>query len=371
MRVLIEQPFFAGPDALSLRFLEIFALARDGRHTVLTRPLFGSGNDELIEAWLAALPKSVAEEVRLVLRQGVIDATKLLAGVAGITVTDSSSSDWISARLRLHDAVRLLRTPLGLLLENRRADLHFLLALAPPTHRRQLKSALEHGWIEVLHGGGLGDMEALIQELQSDVSTSIGRKARLLRLWVMFDRDSAPSDRSQPSPSSERMKTLCENSAPAAKLPWPLSYHQLGRRAIENYLPERLLRVWQEARSGDENTKRRRAVEALCELRKTRPTAAHQLHMKKGLYGDLVPEIQKDIKEKGRDIQDQELDPLFRGLPDWIRKALASGFGKDAAQLFVRDFSGFEEEFRVEFDRERKAHEPSRKAILDSLFARL
>lgn len=370
MRVLIEQPFFTGPDALSLQFLEIFALARDGRHTLLTRPAFGSGNDDSIDIWLAALPKAVAEEVRLVLRQGLIDATKLPAGAAGISIADSPSSNWESARLCLHDAVRLLRTPLGLLLENRRADLHFLLALAPPTHRQQLKSALDHGWIEVLHGGGLGDMEALIKELRSEMSTSIGQKARLLRLWVMFDRDSAPGDRSQPSPSSERMKALCEDSAPAAKWPWPLSYHQLGRRAIENYLPERLLREWQAARSGDEKTKRRRAVDALCELRKTRPLAAHQLHMKKGLYGDLAPEIQKDIKEKARDIQDQELDPLFRGLDDSVRKALTSGF-KDAAQLFVRDFAGLEEAFRAEFEREPKDHEPSRNAILNSLFARL
>jgi hypothetical protein len=110
MRVLIEQQFFTGQDAFSLQFLEIFALARDGRHTLLTRPLFGSDNDTLIDAWLSALPKPVAEEVKLVLRQGIVNATRLPAGAIGITLTDASDSDWNQAILRLHDAVRLLRT---------------------------------------------------------------------------------------------------------------------------------------------------------------------------------------------------------------------------------------------------------------------
>jgi len=371
MRVLIEQRFFAGPDALSLQFLEVFALARDGRHTLLTRPLFGSDDDSLIEAWLAAQPEPIAQEVRLVLKQGMVNAAKLPAGAAGITLTNAVDSDWKLARFRLCDAVRLLRKPLGLLLEHRRTDLNFLLALAPPTYRQELRSALDNGWIEVLNGGGLGDMQALIEELQDDASASITRKAHLLRLWVMCDRDSAPNDRSQPSPSSERIRTLCEDVSQSGRWPWSLSYHQLGRRTIENYLPAPLLRLWQDAPHGDERTRRRRAVDALCELRKTRPSAAHQLNMKRGFFGDLAPEIQKQIRETGRAPQDHEFDPLFRGISDPIRKALSQGFGKDIAQLFVRDCPGFEESFRTEFDRGRRDHEPSRMAILDSLFARI
>jgi hypothetical protein len=371
MWVLIEQKFFAGPDARSLLFLEVFGLARDGRHTLLTKPLFGAGDDRLIEIWLAELPGPVAEEVRLVLNQGVSDATKLLADAVGITLTDASQSDWKQARIQLCDAVRLLRMPLGLLLENRRADLHFLLALAPPTQRQQLQSALEKGWVEVLHGGGLEEMQALIEELQVNVSQNINRLARLLRLWVMFDRDSDRHDRTQCSSASLRLQELCAGVSMPEGYCWSLSYYQLGRRTIENYLPEPLLRQWQLAAYGGEKTKRRQAVNALCELRKIRPLAAHQLNMKRGLYGDLDVIAQKAIRDSGRDIQDHELDQLFQGLPKWVRKALSQGFGKDVARFFAQEHPGFEEAFRSEFDRHRKHSEPSRQVILDSLFARL
>ncbi len=215
-------------------------------------------------------------------------------------------------------------------------------------------------------------MEALIQEFQSDVSTSIAQKARLLRLWVMFDRDSAPSDRSQPSSNSERIKALCEDSAQSAKWPWPLSYYQLGRRSIENYLPELALRFWQAKASGNKMTKRRESVDALCDLRKSNPVAARQLNMKHGLLGDLEPPpLRRQIREQKRDVREQDLDPLFKNLSVSQLRALRDGFGTRIAEELANDYQGLETAFRTEFERDRGHAQESREAILDSLFRRL
>ncbi|NBC47324.1 MAG: hypothetical protein GVY22_04890 [Gammaproteobacteria bacterium] len=184
--------------------------------------------------WLDSLPDACCRQVRQILEQGVRAASGSSADAVGIRLVAEPRSDWAAGRLCLDDALRLLQTPLGVMVENRRADWRFLLALAPPVQRDQLQHALDQGWLEILHAGGLGDMKAWLEELLVKPFTSVSNAARLLRLWVMFDRDADSADRSQPSQASIAMKTLCE-SAPAR--PWPLGHYQLGRRAIENYLP--------------------------------------------------------------------------------------------------------------------------------------
>ncbi|WP_295441396.1 hypothetical protein [uncultured Thiodictyon sp.] len=369
MRVLIEQELFGRPEGLSLPFLEIFALARDGRHTLLTKPIFRDGEDGPIAGWLNVLPEPVVKRVRLVFEQALQSAASLPSDTATITI--AATTDWRRGRLTLAQAIRLLRMPLGLLLEHRRTDLRFLLALAPPTQRRQLQDALDAGWIEVLNGGGLGDMTALIEELSDPSSETLVQRARLMRLWVMFDRDSDLTDRARPSPNSERLKAICEKASNAVGSPWPLNHYQLGRRTIENYLPERLLRLWQQDVSGSNRTKRRKTIDALSDLRKTWPEAGHQYNMKHGLVGDLGDELRTQVRKQNRDVRDHELDPLFQRLSEQDRKALRDGFRSKIADLFDWDPGGYEDAFRAEFERGRRPDEPTREAILNSLFARL
>ncbi len=369
MRVLIDQELFGRPAAFSLAFLEVFALAREGRHTLLTRPVLADDKDSPVGAWLNKLPGPVAKQILLVLEQALQSAAGLPADTATITIAETD--DWRRGQLAVPHALRLLRMPLGLLLEHRRTDLRFLLALAPPTQRRQLQGALDAGWIEVLNGGGLGDMTALIEELSDPSAVTLGQRARLMRLWVMFDRDSDPADRARPSPDSERLRRLCRQVSTDAGWAWPLSHYQLGRRSIENYLPEGLLRFWQQDAQGKRFTKRRKTLEALCELRKTRPDVARQYNMKYGLARDLPDEARKQVSEQRRDVRDNEVDPLFMGLSDEARTALRDGLGSRIADLFDWDPGGHEDAFRAEFERNRGADEPTREAILNSLFARL
>ncbi|NEV65025.1 hypothetical protein [Thiorhodococcus minor] len=397
MRVLIDAAFFAGHEADELAFLELFSLAHDGRHLLLTAPAFGPDGPREVLDWLAGLPEVCCRQIKQVLEQGVRAASGLPADAVGVRLVAGSSSDWPAGRLCLQDARRLLQTPLGVMVENRRADWRFLLALAPPAQRYQLQQALDHGWLEILHAGGLGEMKAWLEELLDQPFTYSSNATRLLRLWVMFDRDADPADRSQPSQESIAMKTLCE-SAPAR--PWTLGHYRLGRRTIENYLPEAALRRWQSERSGAEGTRRREVVDAFCKLRRDQPAAARQYPMKSGLLADLSDEARKDVEGKPRRIQDldlvrfnqlsaadharlkefgwldgarrwiqdADLDPLFQGLSDTDRKALRKGFGGKIA-TYLENVG--EAEFRHEFERHLAQGEPDRETILNTLFARL
>jgi hypothetical protein len=365
MRVLIDAEFFSGPEAEGLAFLDLFALARDGRHVVLTQPTFGRDGPQEVLDWLASLPEVCCRQVGQVLEQGVRTASGSSADAVGIRLVAGTRTDWLAGRLCVADALRLLQTPLGVMVENRRADWRFLLALAPPVQRKQLQQAFDCGWLEILHAGGLGDMQAWLGELIAQPFQSAGNAARLLRMWVMFDRDADPADRSQPSCKSLAMKTLCE-SAPLR--PWPLGHYQLGRRAIENYLPVAALHHWRSERLGAEGTRRRKVVSALCELRKKRPEAACQYHMKRGLRGDLSPSSRDDVVKHNRHLRDDDLDDLFKGLSDEDRVALTDGFGKDIAG-YLQHID--DSDFRREFERNRAPGEPDRETILNTLFARL
>jgi hypothetical protein len=398
MRVLIDAAFFAGPEARDLAFLHLFALARDGRHLLLTEPTFGPAGPREVLDWLESLPEACCRQVRQVLEQGVGAASGLPADAVFIRLMTGTSSDWPARRLCLQDALRLLQTPLGVMVENRRADWRFLLALAPPVQRDQLRQALDDGWLEILHAGGLGEMKAWLEALLEHPFTSVSNATRLLRLWVMFDRDADPADRRQPSLASCALKRLCE-SAPGR--PWPVGHYQLGRRAIENYLPEAALRRWQSKKGGAEGTRRREIVDAFCKLRRDQPEAARQYHMKAGLMADLSPEARKDVEGKARPIEDSDLvrfrglsdaeraalkkaigtlagkprlirdadlDPLFHGFSDSDRKALEPGFGGHIAE-YLEHVS--EADFRREFERNLAPGEPDRETILNALFARL
>jgi hypothetical protein len=365
MRVLIDATFFAGPEAEDLAFLHLFALVCDGRHLLLTAPTFGPDGPPQVLDWLESLPEACCRQARQALEQGVSTASGLAADAVGIRLVAGTGSDWAAGQLCLPDVLRLLQTPLGVMVENRRADWRFLLALAPPSQRERLRHALDHGWLEILHAGGLGEMKAWLEELLEYRFTSVSNAVRLLRLWVMFDRDADHADRRQPSRESVAMKTFCE-SAPAQ--PWPLGHYRLGRRAIENYLPAAALHQWQSERSGAEGVRRRKVVSALCELRKKKPEAAHQYNMKRGLLGDLSKASRDDVIKHDRHLRDDDLDDLFKGLSDEDRAALTPGFGKDIAG-YLQHIG--DPDFRHEFERHLASGERDRETILNALLARL
>lgn len=178
-------------------------------------------------------------------------ATSARSSGAQITVV-VDSMDWARARLTPRLASRLLRRPLKLLVENSRNDRAFLLRIAEPGPRRELQAAIEAGWIEFEMGGGIHEIYQRIRSFTPEVGPLADHAMiELARLWIMFDRDSAPGDRTQESEHSRRLR----EQAAALTIPWPLAAQQLERRAIENYIPADAIRVWWCTRASTNNTR--------------------------------------------------------------------------------------------------------------------
>lgn len=159
-----------------------------------------------------------------------------------IYVEPLHTSDWSSGKLTLEDANILLSQPLTLLIENRNSDSAFLLKFVGKEHKKELESYLDQGRIRFENGGGLPVMLTTLERLTDDQSLTPRAWLERLRVWVLFDRDchvnnvGDPPD--QPSALSTELKTICSRM----KKPWPMPHHQHVRCAIENYLPEDVLR---------------------------------------------------------------------------------------------------------------------------------
>lgn len=220
-----------------------------------------------------------------------------------LRIGEVAQADWSSTppRLPIETALRFLRKPLRLLVENRQNDGAFLRRVVPEPWRRKLLRSLDNGWVEIGHGGG--------SDMRSQILASTQDEA--LRLWALFDSDAREPGR--PSPASEELRGVClEKQVP---------HHRLQRRAIENYLPVRALEAWAYLGKGNVRAQRRRAVAAFASM----PEAhRHHYNMKGG--------FERDRRDPSAGIPE-----LYGELAD--HKDLQSGFANDIAVLFQeRDF---------------------------------
>jgi hypothetical protein len=206
-----------------------------------------------------------------------------------------AAADWNAnpRRLPLHQAIPILRRPLGLLVENKRNDGAFLRAVTPKPWRDHLLRALARGSVEIIHGGG-ADMRPLL-----DASA----QEQCLRLWALFDSDAREPGR--PSTASEALRKACLQKG--------VAHHQLRRRAIENYLPVKALEAWIDTGPRDRREDRRRRVAAFAAMD---PEFRHHFNMKGGFERDRREGI-----------------PGFF-LPHADHRDLQSGFGREIAELF-------------------------------------
>ncbi|MEZ4466697.1 MAG: hypothetical protein R3F43_20180 [bacterium] len=322
MRVEVEDALFAPAHDLGL--FELFGLGWEERHAILV-----DEQGPRWTAWIARVEQALPH-VAAKLKQTIEDSLQLStvqsSACASVRVVSGEASDWSDGQLALDAAIRLLRFPLRLLVENQRADFDFLLCVARPTEREWLREMWRRGWLEVQGAGGLGEIEACLQDLLASLSGTDGEPGDLvrvevvrLRLWVMFDRDADPSDRSQPSTASRRVADLCNDSL--FSRPWPLAHLQLARRTIESYLPGAALAAWVGERRGAERTRRQRALDALTRLRTDAPGAAFQYNMKRGFIGDRTRHAAPDDPLVASDI-----DPLFASASDADIAAPPPGF---------------------------------------------
>jgi hypothetical protein len=324
MRVIIPDEVFGEDDVRPLELLDIVAFAYEGRHRVVVEPLLTDGLDATshsnFSSWLTGFPADLADDILTAIRQGTEEALSENRAKDEIEVASIAVSDWESdpPRLTVSDARVLLGHSLHLLVENALNDAAFLKTmfrrLLGTEYWEPLEEAFEQKWARFEHGGGLGDMKNRVEELEE-------RPIERLRTWVMFDSDAPEPGR--PSDDSENLREACENCA--------LDHHQLRRRAMENYLPQKALHGGVDVRTDNSVTVDRRTAEAYSEMTREQ---RHHYHMKSGFSEDQV----------------DEPPDLFEDVDLQNHRRLQGGFGSDIGDLFEeRNFPLQSSWFRDEY----------------------
>jgi hypothetical protein len=225
--------------------------------------------------------------------------------------------------LPLPEALRFLRRPLRLLLENSRKDGGFLKAITPTVWRKRFQDLLTQRAVELSHAGGLTEMKAQIAQSSPE---------DLLRLWALFDSDAREPGR--PSKQSEDLRQTCRDRQ--------ASHHQLKRRFIESYLPVQALTAWAHSSHGNLRQPRRKKAEAFAQM--DNPQRQHY-NLKAGFQGDRSHGIPAFYGHHADNPHLQEgfgdsISDLFKGTPfpiqeEWL---IRDGQSDEAAEIFQAIF---------------------------------
>ena len=331
MKVCVTGDVWSSGSTRPLDVLAVLELCDARRHVLLLSP---SGRQQATQ-WIDEHTRDKsALKVQLLrlLEENQRAGPFAPADGAMITIV-ADKTDWNRARFVPTLALRLLRRPLKLLVENSRNDRAFLLKLAEPGPRDKLRAAIEAGWIEFEMGGGLSEIHQRLLGFSGDAHMLADHlKVELARLWLMFDRDIDPLDHTQESKQSRKLREY----AAQLTVPWPLAAHQLERRAIENYIPAETIRGWWcgQADTNAARLARERRAEAFLANTGLSLQARQSYNMKRGLLGDLSDKRRTEIRGAGPPLDDAELDPLYRNLPPSVRGPLKTGGFKDLANAF-------------------------------------
>ncbi len=327
MIVIIEDEIFASPSAGQLNLLGLFRLGFDGKHRIQADPIYGLSQDTALDRWLEQLPQLQREEVVLALEAGLEeDASGILPDFA-IRVGTVKEADWEASPLRLPLAAALkwLSEPLYLLLENLSNDGEFLRVVAPSPWRDHYLKLLEDRFVDINHGGGVGDMKSRVEQI---------KRREALRMFALFDSDARLPG--EPSAQSEGLKHACGNGG--------VAHHQLRRRNIESYLPVKALMAWAN-KSVKGSRERRKKVEAFARMNDLQ---RHHFNLKGGFEKDRHHEIPPFYGEHASN--------------PWLR----NGFGETIGSLFhEKDFPILEEWLIRDGQRQETTE------ILQSIFRRL
>ncbi|HWN69820.1 MAG TPA: hypothetical protein VNM90_19395 [Haliangium sp.] len=300
MIITIADAVFAAVESASdrlqsSRLLSLLLLGDEGRHRILIDPLYEPNAARHVNRWLARRDRETREAIELTLDFG----TKAEAGFpldVEIRVDDVPTPDWKHSPpvLPLEDALRLARRPLVVLVEDLLNDGMFLRAIASEKYWPRFGEAVRNDWINVAHGGGIESIERRVTEIMVTEGQA-GQPDACLRMWIMFDSDAI--DPRAPSKSSERLKRKCEESKK------PIRYHQLKRRAIENYLPRQALDNYtREAFPGGKERSGRQVFKAYYAME---PLQRHHYNLKEGFQQDRKRGEKIDLLQHFGDHQNQ------------------------------------------------------------------
>ncbi len=138
MIVYIEESVFEQYDSYPLEILNIFKLGRDGRHYILTDPVFDEDNQNSpINIWLNQLDPYSRDACFFTLIAG-IEVVKEPTLDLTIHTINGNISEWDKnpPRLTLEDTCKILNQPLRIILENSRNDLAFLECIIRPCREK-------------------------------------------------------------------------------------------------------------------------------------------------------------------------------------------------------------------------------------------
>jgi len=208
-----------------------------------------------------------------------------------------------SEDLSPQQAAEYICTPLAILMENRFTDGIFLDAvlyvLAPREMNVQRRTAPES--IKYDSPGGNGELPKLIRDYAARASAK-GIPARAV---VFTDSDASVPGEVQLAP--HLVREACQKTG--------LPCWILGKRAIENYIPDEVLDAW----LPHPDNEKRRIVDA---LKRLNPEQRDHYPMKKGLkFEKETPAVQT----------------LFAGIAASDLDGLAKGFGKNVIET-LRDY---------------------------------
>lgn len=389
MRFVLDRNLFAvqsQEEALGL--LNLFTTAaHDLQFQILLTdpPYLPGGENGATDDWLSRRDPGEANAFRHLLTSslllhaakpvgaGVSDTSKPrrwhLKGPLSVRVERRQDSEWANLRLSLADAIDLLREPVHLILENERTDLSFLALLANPTTGDLLRKLVDQpGRIQV-HGGGGGEAKRWIETLtQNPPTPAVWRK--LLRAWVLLDKDAGEQDALALSTPATALLELCEQVV-STHGEW-LTWICLLRREIESYVPDDGLRA-EAAKEHDDFVKQIIAWRA--DPMKT--DWAWSLDFKKGLLGDLKALLPKDLRDRLKDqagktpLEAHMLKAPFETLAPGELGALKRGMGNRLSDAInAKPVRAWAAGLAAEYDRGPSNQAP-RLDFVQSLFDRI
>ncbi len=340
MRIVLEQSVFQPEREADLLAL-LLACRAPSPHFVIATPQFAAWSKQ----WTRVVQRELASLAKGTFESSVRPNAQTIVVHDGVSVWEPSGSE--APRLSLVDALAMVRAPLRVLVENRRNDGRFIARMSVVMTQPQrdfFDDALTRGWVEFEQGGGLSEIERLLEDLSTATDPVLAPsdllEVRRRRLLVIVDRDARAARQTSPldampvevdTPSEESIRAL--EAGNRVLLPWRSrrAAHQLSRRALENYLPLRALRAWIDtAPSGSAKAERRALVDAFAALDST---ARARFNMK----GGLLNELPKKLRDRFNYDDDTHVHLRFRALDRVQRAALREGFGSRIADaLFDR-----------------------------------
>lgn len=286
-----------------------------------------------------------------------------------VTVEPRDESDWITLRLGLADANELVLEPLHLRLEDEINDREFIGWLAAASSRDDFLRLTRSPARVHPHGGGAGGLKRWLDGLARRPALSPAEQRGLWRTWVLFDKDSGALDAREASKSAKELVDLCEGVI--RKHGIPFTWVCLQRREIESYVPDGLRRTGVAG-----------SAEVMRLLRQWRARPDRQEHawaydVKKGLKGDLIPDLSEPRRSEILASQHEppsgsELKEPFRSLDKDTRRVLLRGLGDDVLIKAFHDdrTPDWLHQIAHEYDR-GPAHQLPRTALLQSIFDRI